>query len=98
MDGVTLIRDLYGGFETRDLKTPSAIVERQMLPRHTNNTLIGSGEAMLHLWSCCLLVFCDVVFCFEMMDLNIEIQITLQVALRFGNAADTSCADPEIEL
>lgn len=30
-----------------DLKMPSAIVERQMLPRHTNRILIGSGLAML---------------------------------------------------
>lgn len=34
-----------------DLKMPSAIVERQMLPRHTNRILIGSGLAILQIRS-----------------------------------------------
>lgn len=37
------MRSLYGGFETIDRKTPSAMVDRQMLPRHTNSTDTFSG-------------------------------------------------------
>lgn len=44
---LALMRALYGGFETRDLKTPSAIVERQMLPKQTKRTDIGSAEVMI---------------------------------------------------
>jgi len=36
-------RFLYGSFFASDWKTPSAIVDRQMLPRHTKSTETWSG-------------------------------------------------------
>lgn len=41
-ESILEIRPLYSGFLAIDWKTPSAIVERQMLPRQTKRTEIDS--------------------------------------------------------
>lgn len=46
-ESIFTIRPLYSGFFAIDWKTPSAIVERQMLPRQTKRTEICPEDDIL---------------------------------------------------